>query len=207
LKSRQISQLPALFAPVKRTDAPLAFLLTLSPLLAPLLACTSQNGPFHPHASCFVTIDQPSIGAANHIAEGTPINYPTNPPAGGPHYPRWATWGTHAMPIPQPYFVHNLEHGGVVFLYKCSDAQCTQSAQSFLEQVAAAIPTDSSCTPPVRVRVVIAPDATIPTPFAAAAWGFAYTAACADMPTLVDFAKTHYGHGPEDLCADGSYPP
>jgi hypothetical protein len=133
--------------------------------------------------------------------------YASNPPSSGAHYPRWASWGTHADPVPPPYFVHNLEHGGIVLLYKCGDAACAEASRKFLESVAATLPTDPSCTPPVRVRVVIAPDATIPAPLAAAAWGWTYTSACADMQTLVDFVRAHYGQGPEDTCANGSYPP
>jgi hypothetical protein len=54
---------------------------------------------------------------------------------------------------------------------------------------------------------VITPDPLIPTPFAAAAWGWTYTSECADLATLVDFAKAHYAKAPEDECANGSYPP
>jgi hypothetical protein len=184
-------------------------------LLAPsavtaLVACNSgsgKSGPFHPDASCPVTIDNPAIPAAQHLPEGTAIDYATNPPAGGPHYPVWATWGVHMNPVPRPYYVHNLEHGGVVLLYKCTDSAMCASAEAFLKSVMDAVQTDSTCQPPVRVRVVITRDDAIPTPFAASAWGWTYVSDCPDMPSLLDFVRTHYAHGPEDLCADGLFGP
>jgi hypothetical protein len=185
------------------------------------------DGPYHPDASCLVTIDTPPLGPEIHVDEGSDIMFTSNPPAGGPHYPRWARWMTTFMqyptPIPRGYWIHNLEHGGVVFLYKCDpdaglDAAreasadggtvtCAEAAEKFLTQAMNALPTDPLCAPPVRVRAIITPDPNIPTPFAAAAWGWTYTSACADLPTLIDFAKSHYAKAPEDFCSDGSYPP
>ncbi len=182
-------------------------LLALTALFA--AACTNNSTgtktPYHPDASCPVTIDAPVTLAAKHVDVGTAVTYASNPPAGGPHYPVWATWGVHTTLVPRPYYVHNLEHGGVVLLYKCDDAGTCASSEAFLKSVMAAMQTDTSCQPPVRVRVVITKDDAIPTPFAAAAWGWTYAAECADMGSLLDFVKEHYGHGPENLCNDGQF--
>lgn len=59
------------------------------------------------------------------------------------------------------------------------------------------------CSPDIRVRVVIAPYPKMDVPVAAVAWGWLYTAECADIPTLKDFANAHYRQGTEDLCAPG----
>src|SRR5262245_8086029 len=55
-----------------------------------------------------------------HVAEGSVINYAHNPPASGPHYPVWARYQEHNTVVARGYWVHNLEHGGVVFLYRPS---------------------------------------------------------------------------------------
>lgn len=186
------------------------------PALIALGAIACNSGPssgqagailseLHPDASCPVTIRNVTLAAAQHLDVGTTIDYPTNPPAGGPHYPVWATWGVHANPVPRPYYVHNLEHGGVVFQYKCTDAASCTSAEATMKSVMDQIQTDTTCAPPVRVRIVITRDDAIPTPFAASAWGWTYTSDCADAASLLDFARTHYGHGPEDVCADGAF--
>lgn len=169
-----------------------------------------EGGPYHPDAACLVTIDSPSFPPAEHVAEGSTVTYTSNPPAGGPHYPRWAKFGAYTTPVPRPYWVHDLEHGAVVLLYRCdadAGSACQADAQTFLAKVVAGLPTDPACAPDVRVRTVTTPDPLIPTPFAAAAWGWTYTSACADLPTLTDFAKVHYAHAPEDECANGTYVP
>ena len=178
-------------------------------ILLGLVACTTSSnggsGPFHPDASCPVTIENPVVSSESHLDVGTMITYPNNPPAGGNHYPVWATWGVHANPVPRPYYVHNMEHGGVVLLYKCTDAASCTSAETFLKSVMDAIKTDTNCAPPTRVRIVITRDDAIPTPFAASAWGWTYVSDCPDSPSLLDFVRTHYAHGPEDTCADGAF--
>jgi hypothetical protein len=165
----------------------------------------SGDMTFHPDASCPVTIQSVTPPAAQHLAEGTAITWPTNPPSGGPHYPVWATWTVHASPVPRGYYVHNEEHGGVVLLYKCTDAMSCTNAENFLKSVMDAAPIDPSCTPPTRSRILVTRDDAIPTPFAAAAWGWTYVSDCPDMASLLDFVKAHEAKGPEDLCANGSY--
>jgi uncharacterized protein DUF3105 len=59
----------------------------------------------------------PGSGIGNHIAEGTPIAYPSYPPTYGPHWFVPATWGFHSEVVPDERAVHNLEHGGVVASY------------------------------------------------------------------------------------------
>jgi hypothetical protein len=101
--------------------------------------------------------------------------------------------------------VHDLEHGAIVFLYNC-DAGCPEVVGA-LQAASDAIPDDPVCTAAgqgVRVRTVITPDPLIDVPVAAAAWGWDYRAQCVDMPTLVDFAQSHYGQGPEDICGNGT---
>lgn len=49
--------------------------------------------------------------------------YKHNPPSSGCHDPVPAQWGVGdpSTPVPSTKFVHNLEHGGIVLLYKCSN--------------------------------------------------------------------------------------
>ena len=69
---------------------------------------------------------------AGHIgAQGSscvePPSWKANPPSSGCHegtLPEWGAFDTTKNYAPRRY-VHNLEHGGVVLLYKCSGADCT----------------------------------------------------------------------------------
>jgi len=54
-------------------------------------------------------------------AEGRPTCYSSNPPTSGPHSPSEARWGIYAEPVPKEQLVHNMEHGGTVIWYNCSD--------------------------------------------------------------------------------------
>ncbi len=66
--------------------------------------------------------DVPSLGN-RHIRVGTSgaISYNTDPPTSGPHYPTIVPWGVHRKPIDRGFQVHNLEDGGVLVQYGCSD--------------------------------------------------------------------------------------
>jgi len=68
------------------------------------------------------------LGFEQHIPIGQPLEpYPSNPPAGGRHYPETFQAGffdeseAAALPLnPEGYLVHNLEHGYVIFWYNCA---------------------------------------------------------------------------------------
>ena len=66
--------------------------------------------------------DAPSLGN-RHIRVGTSniITYNTDPPTSGPHYPTIVRWGIHERPIDKGFQAHNLEDGGVLVQYNCSD--------------------------------------------------------------------------------------
>lgn len=165
------------------------------------------DGAFFPDASCFVEIDSPPLMDAVHVPIGTSIEWDSNPPSSGPHFPIWAAYQAYTTPVPRGYYVHDEEHGGVVLLYTCSDpAGCPQVAAA-LQSVSDSLPDDPLCTGAgegVRVRTVITPDPLLDVPVAAAAWGWVYRAQCVDLPTLKAFAQQHYGQGPEVLCANGT---
>jgi Protein of unknown function (DUF3105) len=144
-----------------------------------------------------------------HVDEGTAVTYSTNPPSSGPHYPRWARWDMTYGPgvLARPYWVHNLEHGGVVFLVSCPGG-CPEVVQQ-LEALQASLPKDPKCaglsTP---TRTLISSDELLPAgvQVAAAAWGATYVASCFDEPTLRTFYMEHFGKAPENFCTNGNVP-
>jgi hypothetical protein len=169
------------------------------------------DGPYFPEASCFVRIDSPPLLPGNHVAiydDGGGLNqittWDSNPPSSGDHYPIWAAYQEYDAAVPRGYYVHDLEHGAIDFLYKCPDAGDCSATIAGLRQAAAALPTDSLCDPSIRVRFVLTPDPLIDHPVAAAAWGWTYNADCLDPQTLEAFAKAHYAQAPENFCANGT---
>ena len=147
---------------------------------------------------------QPGI----HVPVGTVItSWNSNPPSSGQHYPIWGKWNhtnDASAPLPRGYYVHNEEHGGVVLLYNCPEG-CPDEI-SAMQAIIADLPPDPLCTAPaVSTRTLITADPALPSGirFAAAAWGFTYTADCFDVQSMRDFILAHYAQGPEDTCADG----
>jgi hypothetical protein len=67
-------------------------------------------------------IEEPPEGEANHVPDGTPVDYPTSPPTSGDHYATPADPGFNPPAalgqIPPERFVHNHEHGQIVFWYR-----------------------------------------------------------------------------------------
>lgn len=125
-------------------------------------------------------------GQAYHSA--SPIEYADRPPAGGPHNPCWAVWGVHREPVPDDNWVHNLEHGGVVFLYQDS----VPSAVESLEALAAE----------KGVFVLVTPYADMEPAYAALSWGFRMTTGCVDAEAFAAFYDAHVDQAPESLPSD-----
>lgn len=150
----------------------------------------------------------PTIASPHVEPDAGTLTWLTNPPSSGPHYGTWARWGAHPE-LPRGYWVHNLEHGGVVYLYQCPSGTCAP-VRDALVAASAMIPMDPACMPtdaePARVRTIITRDNEIETPVAAAAWGWVFAADCVDPVAVREFYTRHAGMAPENFCADGFYP-
>lgn len=146
--------------------------------------------------------------ASPHVDVDASIAWLTNPPSSGPHFDVWTRWGSWPD-VPRGHWVHNLEHGGVVFLVRCATGPC-EAQRAAVAAVVAAFPPDPLCMPtvtaPARLRVVITNDREIATEVAGAAWGWLYAADCVDAASLRTFYTEHAGMAPENFCADGAYP-
>lgn len=143
--------------------------------------------------------------AQAHVALCSQVSYADNPPAGGSHYPVWAAFKSYTFPVPRGFWVHDLEHGAIVFSYNCcaSSAGCAEEVAR-VQALIDSLPEDPSCSAPVRSRVVLTPDPLLDVRWGVSAWGFALRSSCVDEQLFRQFYQEHYAHGPEDLCVDGS---
>lgn len=159
--------------------------------------------PLPGETECTVTVTTNiPIASAKHLPLCTAVDYATNPPSGGEHWPEWAAFKEYAAPVPREMYVHDLEHGAVAFLYRCDDG-CPEVVGA-LRGAYDSLPQDPVCEGAgVAARRLLTPDPKLATPIALAAWGATYTATCIDPPSLAEFAKEHYGEGPEEVCAPG----
>ena len=133
-----------------------------------------------------------------HVAEGSVVRYPNNPPASGPHYPVWARYEEFTSVLPRGYWVHNLEHGAVVFLYRPDTPSATVDA---LRAVYRGLPPDSTCG---HVLALMTPDPELPKPIAAVAADWTLTADGVDAPTIQSFVAAHRNRAPERVCTPGT---
>src|SRR5204862_5171936 len=77
------------------------------------------------HLSRVLAAPPPLIGRVepdegnDHAADGSPLQFASDPPSSGNHYPVWLTTGVYDTPQPTGNWVHSLEHGYIVLLYAC----------------------------------------------------------------------------------------
>jgi hypothetical protein len=135
-----------------------------------------------------------------HVPEGSVVTYRNNPPASGSHYPVWARYQEHASAVARPYWVHNLEHGAIVLLYRPDAPAAVVSA---LQAAYRSLPNDSICG---HKRALLTPDPLLAQPVAVVAADFVLLADSVDAQALRDFTSAHRGRGPEAECGDGSRP-
>ena len=128
-----------------------------------------------------------------HVQQGTHIDYPEYPPASGSHWPVWAKWGAYTEAIPEEVFVHNLEHGGIVILYKCP-GPCPGVVRQ-LEETVAVLPKSKYG----HVKVVVSPNAKLKTRFALLAWTRIDEFDRFDRDRILKFVQAWQDKGPEDV--------
>jgi len=146
-------------------------------------------------------VGQPDLGEAapseggvgEHVAQGQPLTYRNRPPSSGPHYASRASYGVTTRPVEVGNWVHALEHGAIVVLYKCTD-DCEAIADQLREQV----------YEPARAgrfgerKLVIAPYDDMDAPFTAVAWGRVLELDTLDAEQILAFYNRYLDRGPED---------
>lgn len=134
-----------------------------------------------------------------HIPACTP-NYKHNPPSSGCHNATPTAWGVYGTQdtIDPTVFVHNLEHGGIVLVYKCSGSECDTFLKS-TQDLFASLPKEPIFK---EVKFVATPDQGIPMKAAVLAWGreLDLVDLNADMlQQVTDFYLKYVDKGPEQL--------
>ena len=136
---------------------------------------------------------QVPIEGQDHVAVGTPIQYRGRPPSSGTHYGQTSGYGVFEREIEPGFWVHTLEHGGIVVLYRpdLCDAACVAQ----LRDVYNSAPT-SQHFPGVRKMAVI-PYWDMDHKIAAVAWGWVDEMDEVDKARLLAFYNRHVDRGPE----------
>jgi hypothetical protein len=169
--------------------------------LGPAATCTVRSAPVATSATCrsSTSFRSPNLNHT-HFKVGTDTSSDWEAfPTSGNHWGAWATWSkVYPKAIKRGYLLHNLEHGGLVFSYKCASdqgAECV-AARDKLTAIAEGI----------GPRFIVTPDPTQPDMFAIRAWRYAFSASCLDEASATQFARAHYRNGREDADANPPIP-
>jgi hypothetical protein len=128
-----------------------------------------------------------------HVEEGTQVTYKHIPPASGPHYPVTLQYGLYEQDVPEGYWIHNLEHGAIVILYKCSQP-CPDLVKSLGDML------DSfPLTKWNNRKIVIAAYGKMDVPLMAVAWDVQMPLDQFNPQALIDFYTRHVDQGPENV--------
>ncbi len=126
-----------------------------------------------------------------HVTDNASVAYNSNPPSSGPHCGTWLAYRVYApgSPAPRCNWLHNLEHGAVVLVYRCPSGcpEIVAELEKAISEVSA------RCQPK---PVILTPDDELDTTVAAAAWGATWRSSCLDAAaraSLVAFIQEHMG--------------
>lgn len=191
--------------------ATLAFLNATSPAYA----CATEWNPAPttapaPDGTPRLGITQTDLGN-QHATLGAFVKFALCPPASGNHYNvtgdgpiRPGVYGPDDQATPQGW-IHNLEHGGLVLLYRCADGDtaCSESGQAALSQFNASFPNSPICdVPKGTVGPIVARFDQMKWPYAALVWGIVLPLDTLDVNQVYAFfAQQGDRTNPEPLCA------
>jgi hypothetical protein len=191
--------------------AGIAFLNATSPAYACAAEWAPQPTPSPaPSATQHLGYVQTDTGR-EHVTTGAFVKYALCPPATGKHYNASGEGPIHAgvfgpddAIIPQGW-IHNLEHGGLVLLYRCAsgDTACSDAGQSALRQFNASFPNSPICNLPAgSIGPVVARFDQMKTPYAALLWGLVLPLDTLDSNQIYTFfTQSGERTNPESLCA------
>ena len=135
----------------------------------------------------------PIEGNRQHVAQGTVIPYRNRPPSSGDHYDQPAGYGFFQREIATGNWVHDLEHGGIVVLYRPD--LCDATCQSQLQDTYNSAP--SSALFPGTRKMLVVPYQDMDHAIATVAWGWIDEMDQFDKDRILAFYKAHVDKGPE----------
>jgi hypothetical protein len=163
------------------------------PAIADLDVVWDFSGANRDAHKCGPGVDTPALEGDTHVPAGTAVSYANNPPHSGSHWPNPMPWGSYDPALAREYWVHNLEHGGIVLAYNCPGGCAAEVDQ--LKAIRNGLKPDYYNA----VRVIVTPDATMPRKFAALSWGWRWQSDTLDADLVRCFIAARYDQAPESL--------
>jgi hypothetical protein len=130
----------------------------------------------------------------NHVEDESELVYNHNPPASGPHFPQWAGYQVHTEVIKRGNWVHNLEHGAIVFLI---GPNASEDQRQLMLDAYEALPNDPDCG---HRRALVTEDPLLDSAFAVVAADIILDTDDATLEDILTFAQSCRDRAPEDIC-------
>ncbi len=128
-----------------------------------------------------------------HVSQSQPATYRHIPPASGPHYEDPVQAGFYEyLPLPPGTYVHNLEHGYIVVLYRRKD-----TPPALVQQLRDFYATTNQAS--AAAKLVIAPYDAMEHTVTALAWDWELSLDSFDAAKLRQFYDAHRDRGPETV--------
>ena len=171
-------------------------LLNSGPISASNYECGQQVVP-QQDATVADPMVMPNMGH-DHVAAGSRLSYLNCPPTSGNHYqasgvaPARPAYYAPDASIGPGSWVHNLEHGYVVVLYRCAEGVCPEpEVATDLRRFVAEAPSSPSATAcGYQSKVIVARFDQMSTPYALLAWDHLLLVEDFDRAQALDFART-----------------
>ncbi len=185
----------------------------------PVYACSTLWEPNPTQSPAAGASPQPGYAEPDmgneHLANGTQVTYTYCPPASGKHFNGTATGPITARVYsptdavnPQGW-IHNLEHGALVVLYRGDSEGATEAGQAAMRAFFDRYPVSPICgfQPGTSVGPAFVRFDEMATPFAALVWGRVLPLQSLDEAAILQLDVT-YGErtNPEKLCAPSPSP-
>jgi hypothetical protein len=135
----------------------------------------------------------PDVGHT-HVTQGVLITPKHQPPSSGNHYPTPLPAGTYATAQPLGNWVHSLEHGYIVVVFRCTDLEC-KDLNSQAETIMKSLPTEKFN----KVKFISTPYQEMTPKVAVLAWKTEQDMDELDPQLITAFYKQYVDHGREDL--------
>jgi hypothetical protein len=137
--------------------------------------------PTLPDATPISGVETFEVGSATHTTDA--VDYPQDPPVGGPHDPSWQRCMVYVAPVRNENAVHSLEHGAVWITYQ---PDLPESDRATLAKLAVG-----------QSALLISPYPGLENPVVASAWGAQLRLDDVNDPRLKAFIDRYAGNGPE----------
>ncbi len=138
-----------------------------------------------------------AIPNQTHVEVGTPLTFPSDPPAGGSHYAEEFENGFYdEATLPQKpgdlagYLVHNLEHGYVILWYNCAKLDET-ACNNLKSQIKTVMDSKNN------FKLIAVPWKSIDMPLVMTSWGRLQRFEQFDAGSARTFIESNLNHAPE----------